>query len=151
RQGVLGLADAELHLGLVASGTGGPFQVGRQFLGVGGHVLDAGGKGGGGGGELLAGLVETGGGGGAALGRLLRFCGGLGQLLDALTATGQSVVIEHVGIFRQVLHAEQRLQVGGGLVVVLVGAFEQGKGQAVAGGVGVLVVTELLQELAEAR
>src|SRR5262249_32759986 len=44
----------------------------------------------------------------------------------------------------------ERLQVVDGQLVVLVGAFEGGQGEAVAGGVGLLVAAVLLQKLGEA-
>ena len=92
--GALGVEQAQPHLGQVAAGAGGPFQVDGQLLGVGVGRLDAGGEGGQGGGELLGRLVE------AAAGEVLQLLGlvrlgrDLGQRLDALAALGQTEVIE---------------------------------------------------------
>ena len=147
---LLGPQQTQLHLGQIAAGAGGPFQIGGQFLGVGVGRLDAAGEGGDGGGELPGGLVEAPAGLVLELRRVTRLGPDLRQRLDALAPLGQAEVVNVKRVIRRVFRVYQRPELIGGGVVVLVGAVDERKGQAVAGGGGVFFVAEPGQELAEA-
>jgi hypothetical protein len=148
-EGLLRFGQPQQHLGLVAAGAGGPLEVGREVL-VGVGLLDAAGEGLDGGGVLPGRLLEALAGGGAPLRPLLGLGGGLGQLGEAEGAVGVAEVVEGERVVGQVLVAGGRLEVRDGLGVVAVGPLDQAEGQAVAGGGGLLVAAELLEELAEA-
>jgi hypothetical protein len=148
--GLLRTQAAQLHLGLVAAGPGGPLQIDRQLLGGRVHVLDAGGELLRGAGEVLARFVEAGLGLGPQGGGLVGLRRNLGECLHAEAALGQAEVIEDERAVGQVLLAGQRRQVLGGPGVVLVRPLQQRQGQTVAGRGGFLVAAELRQELGEA-
>ena len=141
--GLLGLAEAQQHLGLVAPRPDGPLALdGDALLGV-ADVLGLVG-------ERGRRLAETLGGVAEALGGLGGPGRGGGRRLDALPAFGEAGVVEDEGEFGELLLPGERRQLLERLVEVLRRAVHETQGEAVAGRVGVLVAGVLGEVIAEA-